>query len=77
MSGQAAKERAEAYRTALQELTLFRSRTSAALLQVRSAVSLFWPQSNIGQALLPTAVLPTLTIGRLNSTGRVAQIFTP
>ena len=37
MSGQAAKERAEAYRTALQELTLFRSRTSAALLQVSNA----------------------------------------
>lgn len=34
MSGQAAKERAEAYKAALQELTLFRSRTSAALLQV-------------------------------------------
>ena len=35
MSGQAAKEKAEAYRHALQELTLFRSRTSAALLQAR------------------------------------------
>lgn len=35
-SGQAAKERAEAYRSALQELTLFKSRTSAALLQVET-----------------------------------------
>ena len=34
MSGQAAKERAEVYKAALQELTLFKSRTSAALLQV-------------------------------------------
>ncbi len=40
MSGQAAKERAEAYRTALQELTLFRSRTSAALLQVSKRLPL-------------------------------------
>ena len=43
-SGQAAKDRAEAYRTALQELTLFRSRTSAALLQVSHAVRDLWPR---------------------------------
>ena len=42
MSGQAAKERAEAYRHALQELTLFRSRTSAALLQARTALAAFY-----------------------------------
>ena len=43
MSGQAAKERGEAYRSALQELTLFRSRTSAALLQVSAPVLQFLP----------------------------------
>lgn len=60
MSGQAAKDRAEAYRTALQELTLFRSRTSAALLQVSYAVLPSWSQSNIGHALSPKPVWRTI-----------------
>ena len=35
--GQAAKAKEAAYQSALQELTLFKSRTSAALLQVPAA----------------------------------------
>ena len=58
MSGQAAKERAEAYKAALQELTLFRSRTSAALLQVHpptipGALALCSPMAQNSSLLLP------------------------